>query len=249
MNFRWPLFFFLLANGVARAGDVSSLIQTGDTLDRQLKTEAALQTYLQAAQASPCDANVLYRVACEYGLSMDDVSDDASKRDRGEKALDYAQRAVAVDPHNEKAQLALAISYGRVAGFLDNKTKLNYARQVKTHADLALSLDPHDDLTYHVLGSWNYELANLNPVLRMLAGAIYGTLPAASNEEAVRDFKAAIALKPDRLANYVELGRVYAATGDTALARQQLTRALSMPNREKDDPLEKRIANETLQSL
>jgi tetratricopeptide (TPR) repeat protein len=231
------------------AGDISTLIQKGDALDRQWDTNQALQIYLQAAQTSSKDGEILYRIAREYGLSMDDVAAAAAKRERGEKALDYAKQAVAADPKNANAQLALAISYGRLAPFLDNKTKMSYGGLVKTHADLALSLNPNDDLTYHVLGAWNYEFSNLNPILRAIASALYGSLPNASNEEAVQDFQKALALNPNRISSHVELGRTYIALGQNAKARVELEKALSLPEVEKDDRPEKKIAEKALGSL
>src|SRR5258706_375125 len=83
----------------------------------------------------------------------------------------------------------------------------------------ALALYPNNDLTYHVLGAWHYELANLNSFLRAIAKLIYGAIPEASNEEAVKNFQKAIELNPKRLANHVELGRSYAALGQKDLAK------------------------------
>jgi len=130
-----------------------------------------------------------------------------------------------------------------------NKTKIAYSRLVKEYADKALTLDPKNDLTYNVLGSWNYELAGLNPFLRALAGLIYGQLPDASYEEAAKDFQTALRLNPGRLANHIGLGRAYAAMGRTAEARAELERGLAMPDQAKDDPFVKEQARETLRGI
>ncbi len=233
----------------AVADDVSDLLKKGDAFDKQLKTSDALATFLEADKASPNNSEVLHRIAREYGLSMDDVSDKTAKRDHGLKALDYAKRAVAADGNNATAHLALAVSYGRVAPFLDNKTKIAYSKLVKEEADKALKLDGTNDLTYHVLGAWNYELANLNPILRAIASALYGGIPTASNEAALDYFKKAIALNPNRIGNYVEIGKTYAALKQNGLAAENLRKALSLPNREKDDDECKQSAREALQKL
>ena len=148
------------------------------------------------------------------------------------------------------AQLALAVSYGRVAPYLDNKTKIAYSKLVKEHADKARQLDPKsNDLVYHVLGAWNYELANLNPVLRAIAQLIYGKLPNASNEAAAENFKKAIELNPRRLANHIELGRTYAAMGKDDEARTALEKGLSLPIRQRDDPETKARGRAALKKL
>ncbi|HEX4086456.1 MAG TPA: tetratricopeptide repeat protein [Chthoniobacteraceae bacterium] len=234
---------------VARGDDVNALIKSGDSLDRQLETGKALDVYLSAEKMAPSDADVLRRVAKAYAEMMVDTNSADRKRALGEKALDYATRAVASAPQNAMAQLAEAICYGRLAPLMDNKTKIAYSRLVKEHADKSLSLDPDNDLTYTVLGDWNYELAGLNPVLRAIAGIIYGQVPDASYTEAEKDYEKALQMNPNRLANHVGLGRTYAALGEVGKARQELEQGLSMPNREKDDPFEKAKAREALRKL
>lgn len=146
-------------------------------------------------------------------------------------------------------QLALAICYGRVAPFTDNKTKIAYSKRVKEHTEKSLKLDPRNDYAYHVLGAWNYELAGLNALLRAVSRVIYGEIPAASYELAVDYFQKAIELEPNRVAHHVELGRTYAALGKKELAKASLEKGLSLPSREKDDPETKARGREVLKGL
>jgi len=219
----------------AWAGDVGELIRKGDALNAQFKTSEALAVFLQADKESPNDPEVLRRVAREYALTMNDVSGKAAKIEQGEKALDYAKRAVAIDPKNALAQLSLSISYGRLADLLDNKTKIAYAKKVEEHARRSLELDPNNDLTYYVLGAWNYELANLNPILRTVASSLYGDMPPGSNAKAIEYLQKAVALNPNRIGSRVDLGRALIAAGEKEKGRAELKKALTMPSREKDD--------------
>ncbi len=229
--------------------DFTALMARGDQLDAQLKTKDALAVYLEAEKLQPNNADLLHRIAKQYGESQNDTKDKAERRRIGEQALDYGKRAVAAAPDNAKAQLALAICYGRVATYLDNKTKISYSKLVKQHVDKALALDPRDDLSWHVLGAWNFELANLNPVLRALAQLIYGKLPAASNEDAVKAFTKALELNPRRVGNQVELGRALAAAGRKDEAKAALEKGLSLPNKQRDDPEAKDRARAALKKL
>jgi tetratricopeptide (TPR) repeat protein len=229
------LFSVALTAAAFAAEPVDSLIAKGDALDRQLKSREALAAYLEVEKLAPKNADVLRKIAKQYAELMPDTSSDAEKRKLGEQAVDYARRAVALVPGNAKAQLSLAICYGRLAPLLDNRTKIEYSRLVKDAVDRAIKLDPSDDYAWHVLGAWNYELANLNAVLRGIAGLIYGTLPAASNDRAIECFRKAIEIAPQRVAHHIELGRAYAAAGDKDLARAELRKGLGLPSREKDD--------------
>ncbi len=244
--FAFFLSFLCLA---ASAEDAASLISKGDAFDKQLKTSDALAAYLEAEKQTPKDADLLCKIAKQYGLSMDDVTGADAMRERAQKSLEYAKKAAAVDANNALAQLSLAIAYGRLAPLLDNKTKIAYSKLVKEHGERALQLDPNNYLTSHVLGAWNYELANLNPVLRVIASAIYGTLPSASNEQAVEYFKKSIALNPNGVASHVELGRTYLAMSQKSQAATELKKAISLPSKEKDDEYCKRQAREVLAKL
>jgi len=249
MKYVWTTLLLTIAHAFAQ-DDFASLLKRGDQLDAQLKTKEALAVYLEAEKLQPANAELLHRIAKQYGESQNDVSSKDEKRSVGMTALDYSKRAVAADPKNSMAHLALAVCYGRVAPFLDNKTKIAYSKLVKEHAEKARDLDPRtNDLVYHVLGAWNYELANLNPVLRAVAQFIYGKLPSASNEAAVENFKKAVELNPRRLANYIELGRTYAAMGKSDEARAALEKGLSLPNRERDDPETKERGRAALKKL
>ena len=228
---------------------VPDLIAQGMAQDARLDTSQALQSFLQAEKLAPHDANVLWRVAREYALSMDDTRLKDEQRARGEHALAYAERAVSADPNNAQAQLSVAICYGRLEPLVDTRAKINYSRLIKQHADSAVALDPTDSYAYHVLGVWNYELARLSPLLRALARAVYGAVPPASFQAARDYLLQAAQLAPARVAHRVELGRTYAALGEKDLARQELVLALSLPDREKDDPESKRRARAALQEL
>ncbi len=224
-----------LSSVVFAAESVEALMAKGDAFERQLKTREALDVYLEVEKAAPKNAEVLHKIAKQYAELMPETADKAAKRKLGEQALAYAKRSVALDPRSAKAQLSAAICYGRLASLLDNRTKIEYSRLVKDHVDRAIKLDPSDSYGWHVLGAWNYELANLNAVLRGIAGLIYGTLPAASNDKALECFKKALELAPQRVAHHIELGRTYAALGQKDLARASLQKGLALPSREKDD--------------
>jgi tetratricopeptide (TPR) repeat protein len=242
------LFLGLLISAHA-VDDFATLMKRGDALDAKWRTKEALDVYQQAEKLEPNNADLLHRIAKQYGESMLDVSSKAEKKALGEKSLEYSKRAVAADPKNATAQLSLAVSYGRLATYLDNKTKIAYSKLVKEHVDRSIALDPQNDLAWHVLGAWNYELANLNSVLRAIAGFVYGKLPNASNEDAVKAFKKAIELNPKRVANHVELGRTYLAMGMKGEAKAALEKGLSLPDQQRDDPTVKQRAREALKKV
>ena len=122
-------------------------------------------------------------------------------------------------------------------------------RQVKTSADKAISLNSENDLAWYILGRWHEKVADLGGLKRKFAEIAYGSLPPATNDDAVKCFSKAISINPDRCVYYVDLGITYAAMGKKTEARKFLEKGLAMPNSGKDDPETKVRGREILASL
>jgi tetratricopeptide (TPR) repeat protein len=231
------------------AADLQALLKQGDALDKKFKNAEALTFYLQAEELAPNDPRVLRGLAKQTSEMVLDATTDAEKKTQAEKSVAYAKRAVAVAPKDPLCQLTLAICYGRAAGVLDAKTKIAYSKLIKEHAEIALALDPKNDLTYFVLGAWNYNVANLNIALRAIARVVYGGLPTASNEDALKHLLKASELNPNRVAVQAMIGDTYLAMGNKDQARKSFETALALPNRDKGDAIVKSAAKASLDKL
>ena len=227
----------------------AELVKSGDVHDARSECDAALQYYLPAEKIDPDNGALLVKISRQYALRMNDLPNKAYKVASGKTALAYAERAVAAAPRDCNSHLALAICLGKLTPYIGAKEKIEASRRIKTAADQAVALDSKNDYAWHLLGRWHQSLANIGGATRMLAGAIYGGLPAASNDEAVKCFKKSISLNPKRLIHVIELGRTYAMMGRKAEAKQYLEQGLSMPEKEKDDAETKQRGRESLIEL
>jgi tetratricopeptide (TPR) repeat protein len=240
----------LLLTGLAlRAAPADELIATGDAFYAKLQAAEALKVYLRAEKLEPNNVRLLAHISREYRHLMCDATSAEEKLRLGRTAVDYARRAVVLDANNPEAQLAVAISYGKLEPFENNREKFEAVHIIKDSIDKAIKLDPRNDLGWHVLGRWHERLAEVNPVVRAMAQVAFGKLPDSTHEEAVNCFEKAIALNPNRLMHYIELGLVYAQMGRSDDARRLISSGLSMPNTEKDDPEIKRQGREALTKL
>jgi tetratricopeptide (TPR) repeat protein len=234
--------------GPARA-DYSLLLRQGDMLDAQRRTAEALEVYRQAEHLRPDQAEVLHRISKQLGETIQDTTDATRRQALAEQALAYARRAVVADPTNANAQVSVAICLGLLTPFQGNKEKIAASKLIQTHTRRALELDPDNEIAHYVMGAWHYGLASLNPVLAGVARVIYGSLPPASHEEAIRSFRRALALNPGRAASWLGLGRALAEAGQNKEARTALERAIALPVRYKDDTATKTKAREALDDL
>jgi tetratricopeptide (TPR) repeat protein len=195
----------------------------------------------------PGDTEVLRKISKQYAQQISNPG--ADKDEMAAKALSYAQQAVKAGPENAEAHLSLAIVYGKISYLKSPKERLEYSRFIQQEAEKSVTLDPKNDLAWHVLGRWNYEIANLGGPLKFFAETLYGKLPEASNEKALEFLERAVALNPKRLLNQAELGRVLAVVGRKDEARAVLKKALGMPSLEKDDEETKERARKALEAL
>ena len=244
--------FCALCSFAQRHGDKMrpTLIAKGDQFDQQLKAKEALECYLPASKLEPDNVDLLVRIARQYRHLMSDTSSKNEKLRLGNISLQSAQRAAALAPKNAEAQLSPAISYGKMLPYMSSKDQVAASPRIKAAVDRTLALDPLNDTAWHILGRWNRVLADVNLVKRLLAKALYGDLPKTTNEEAEKCLRKAIAINPNRLIHYIELGRIYAADGEAKRRpRDYIHKGLSMPDKEKDDPEMKEIGRETLRKL
>ena len=240
----------VLASSAMGAESAKELIQKGDVFDAKLQAAEALKFYLPAEKLDTNNVRLLVGISRAYRHLMSDATNASTKLQLGTAAVDYAQRAVALAPNDPQAQLAMAISYGKMLPLEESKQRIATQSLIKTATDKVITLDPNNDLAWHILGRWYLGLANVGTAKRALARIAYGVkLPPAKYEDAERCFQKAIALNPNRLMHYVELGDTYAQMGRDADARRFITQGLSMTETEYDDPEIKNFGRQLLKKL
>lgn len=230
----------------AEKADVEPILEQARAAEARLDTGRALELYLEADRLCPNEARILQKIAEQVSDLSLQMGDDAQIREQARKALGYAIRAVELEPDNAVNVLSLAVCHGKMAVYSDTRMKIRYSRLVKQEAERAVALDPNYDWAHHVLGRWHREVAELGPATRFFVRLIYGGLPGASREEAIRQLEKAVELAPARVPHHVELGFAYLAVGRKAEARRCFERGLALPSTERYDEPAKDRAREIL---
>ncbi len=249
LSFSLIIAALLLISPASHAQSANDLMGSGDAFDRKFQADKALQQYLPAEKLEPQNVPLLLRIARQYRHLMTDASSSTEKLRLGGIALGYGKRAAALAPNDSEAQLSPAITYGKMLPLQGSKEQVDASPRIKAGADKAIRLDPRNDVAWHVLGRWHQALANVGGLKRALGGLLYGKLPTTTNEAAVTCFDKAIAINPNRLRHYIELGRTYAQMGKNAEARLFIQKGMSMPNMEHDDPELKQRGRDALAKL
>ena len=246
----WTALFSVLAGVVsAQAAGVAEVLARARAAEARFEVAAALELYREADRLQPDNAVTLQKIAQQLSDLGLVVTSDAERKAQAEQALVYAERAVKLAPDNAVNVLSLAICYGKMGVYSDTRGKIEYSRKVREAALQAIAIDPNYDWAHHVLGRWHYEVASLGSTKRFFVRLIYGGLPEASKEEAVRQLEKAVALAPQRVPHHLELAFAYLALGREGEARASFARGLALPSVELYDESAKMRAREALAGL
>jgi tetratricopeptide (TPR) repeat protein len=211
----------ILIAPVAQSQDLPSLIRKADELDARERTDDAIATLKQAEKISPNNPDVLIKLSQDYSDRADNAKDRSQKLAFAKLCMEYAKKAVHVAPENADAHVCLSVAYGKMTDFVDNKTKMEYSKVVKSEAERAIQLNPKNDVALLILARWNFEMATLNPVLKVIAQTLYGQLPPASKEQAIEYFQRSIAAAPNGIIQHAQFAEALDSIGKTAEARSE----------------------------
>lgn len=258
---RYHLFSFVLfAGGLAlaqaeidssatsRAG-ADHLVGEALAAEARFDSKAALELFKRADAARPNDPFILQKLSRQFSDLTVDATDKTENRRLCAEALAYAKRAVELQPDNAVNVLSLAVCYGKLGLYSDNRTRIEYSRLVREYAEQAERLNPNFDYAHHVLGRWHYEVASLSGGTRFLVKLIYGGLPRASTSKAIWHLRRAVELSPTLPSHRVELGFALLADAQRDAARIAFEQALALPTQEKYDTEARRRALTALEAL
>ncbi len=192
------------------------------------------------------DVGYLWRMARHHFNVSDNTTDEAVIEKELYTGFEFAQQALAADSGSSWAHGYYGILIGRVGEIEGTKQKIINSYAVRDHTLRAIALDPDYDGWQHVMGRWNFTLADLSWIERTVASIIYETPPEASFEEAEQYFIRASQLAPDDVRHFLWLGKTQLELGKDAEARTSLEQALALPAKSDSDAILQEEARELL---
>ena len=242
------LLLFSLPAATAGAQTAAEHISRGNRSYAALESDSALTFFEKAIQADPRSYEALWkasRSAVDIGSYH---SDPARRKALFGRAEEYARRAIALNAGNPEGFFSLSRALGKTALTQSPRGRIRYAVEIRSRALECLRLAPQHAGCLHVMGMWNAEVMRLNSVTRavaknLLGGRVFGT---ASWQEAIRYMEASVAEEPDRIVHRVDLGEIYADTGNKARARAEFETALRLSVTDVNDEQYKAQARRAL---
>ena len=155
------------------------------------------------------DVEILWRLSRSYFDIADQTSNTKLQKINIDKALPYAKQALELDSLSAKANHWYAVIIGKKGVLEGTKQKILNSYEVEKYGLKAIELDPSYDGTYHLMGRWHYNIADLAWYERTIASTIYATPPEGSFDEAIVYFQKAIDANPKDIRHYLWLGKSY----------------------------------------
>lgn len=189
---------------------------------------SAEEIYLSILAQSPKNADVLWRLS-RVNVCMGDMSHDQQRELYYRRAVDYARQCIEVNRAKSEGHSWLAASLGSIAMFEGSRRKVELCREIKSELDLAVKLNPRDEVAYTIMGSFYRALGGINWVEHQLADLLLGGLPEGGYKDGEAAFKKAIEISPNVLRHHFELGLLYYESGRKSEAKKELELARSLP--------------------
>ena len=229
--------------------DVATLLREADRMEHAFREADALQKYKEVLRFQPNNLAALCKCS---DLSSRIGHRQANKKlqaDYFHAAKSYAEAALKVNPQSPEANFVMSVAMGRMAMLTGGKEKIQYVNEIKRYAENTLKYDPNNFKAYHVLGKWHYEVSNLNSFERTMARLLFGGLPKASLQDAIRYYEKSRALEPNFSINYLELAKAYHRNHEDKKAIDLLTRLQTIPNKIEDDVRIKKEGKDLLNEI
>jgi len=227
-------FLFLLTFASAAHAQTSLT----DSLYRAGDEQASYAAALQQAAAAPTDYEVLWRAAraktIRGRLSNDPNPVKARFLEEGET---FARRAIAIDSGRPAAHYWLAAAMGLHSRVVSVVAAARLAASVHHEALIILSIDSLNADAHGLLGKLSSDACALDPLTRLVAGAVVGVPVSRSGvcAGAERELMRAIALDRDSALWRVDLVELYIRMRRLADAERELETVVLLPPRTPAD--------------
>ncbi len=175
-----------------------------------------------------------------------EIAPESEKQGHFLRAIDYAEKAIEIDPNSSEASLQISHTLGRYAQTVGVAEALSggFAERTKAAMDKAVELDPENVRAHLSIGSWHAEIV---AAAGFMAKLLYG----ANEEDALAAYQRALDLEPDSSTVHFEyaVGLMRLDDENLELARMHLEKAVSLPVKNAYDKIVQEKASRDLMAL
>ncbi|XP_055921468.1 regulator of microtubule dynamics protein 1-like isoform X2 [Eupeodes corollae] len=164
------------------------------------------------------------------------TKDKSEKEKLIKNSHELIKAAVAADPVNFAAHKWMAIIMDAAAELQGIKARILQLDNIKFHMSEAVRLNPEDPTSWHLIGAYEYGLAELSWIQRKLVSTIFASPPTGSFEKALESFQKAESLKEGFYSNnWLMIAKCYMALKQNDKAKGFLEKAANCAVLNEDD--------------
>ena len=227
-----------------QSNSIEKLISEGDLYsEKKFDNWKALEKYLEAYKLDPNNYEVLWKLSKVY-VDIGEHSTKERQLEFYEKAKEFAEKAISVNPNGSMGYTRRAIALGRIALFKGVWKSIGIAKQVRADCEKAIKLDPNNSIAYYVLARTHAKLSEKPKLFRIPLGLAW-----ANYETAIKYFEKAISLRPDFIMYRLDAAKTYIELEEYDKARKHLEKIFELPTLDEDDPKFRKEARELLNKI
>lgn len=192
------LFIFLLSAPLLLLSQTAKeWIAKGIPLMDAYKEAAALDCFVKALQLEPGNYEALWRCSLMKSHEGQRYTDPVKRANFLSSAKYLAQKAIEANPTHAEGYFCMSTAISLIALDSSTKEKVAASKEIKDFAMKAIQYDPNHAGAWHILGGWNYNVANLSSFERGMGKLLFGAeLDGATVEKALSCYNKALAGKP-----------------------------------------------------
>jgi len=223
-----------------------SVIKEADQLYTDYKYEESCKLLLPHRE---CDYDeVLWRLVRamhEKAKHVQGISEE-DKKYMSFEAFVISKKALEKGEDNFACHKWYGIMLNQTAEYNGKKESLKASPEVKQHWERAIELNPHDSACHHLVGMWNFKLADMGTITNLLA-----KVPSATYEEALQSFTKAAETSSSggSHANLYMTGKVLLKLGRKKEAKERFTELVARDCHDDEERGEVEKAKKKLKSL
>ncbi len=241
------LFLFFICNELS-----SQTIQEWEgvrLLERQFKTEQAIQQYEKLLSIYPNNPKILLRLTELHCMMGNEQVDKLTRNKYYQSASTFADQLMLIDSNQADTWYAKALVLGKLIEQKPVKEKVQATKQIKEYVDRALKIDGNHAKSIYTLAKWHDEVSSLNPAAKAAMKLIFGGLPSASLSDAIELYEKVNKLDPIFISNNYDLALAYKKNGRSDLALDLLSKQMKLAPKTREDQIIKNKSKELLESL
>ncbi len=213
------------------------VFRQGLDLESKFQDQAALNKFESVLRQDPNHASALIHASRMLSNIAGRESDHDNKKHLATRARSLALQAIAIEHNNKEAHVNYVISLALLAEVEPAaKQRIQYARTIKSEADLLLAIDPAYTPALYILGKWHLTLSTLSSLEKVGCSLLFNDVTRhASLNNALTCFDKAILLEPEYILFHYNRALAQYYSGNMNESRRSINRALTLAHKEPDD--------------